>query len=284
MAALFLNRGLGGMHAHRQIGKGREFEKLREYIPGDSFEDIHWKATARRRYPITKVFQIERMQEVYVIVDASRLSARRTELSGGGCSSESGTLGGSQTTVLDRFVTAALVMGLAAERQGDLFGILTFNDRVQHFVRAKNGKAHYNACRDALYALQPQGVTTDFDELFTFLALHLRRRAFLVFLTNLDDFVLAEDFVRNMDLICRRHLVFVSMLKPNGVRPLFSGPEVESVDDLYRSLGGHFLWCSLHGLEKVLHRRGVRFSLLDNEKMCMELVSQYTGIKQRQLL
>jgi len=185
---------------------------------------------------------------------------------------------------LERFVTASLIMGLTAERQGDLFGILAFNDRVQHFVRAKSGKAHCNACRDALYTLQPQGVTPDFDELFTFLALHLRRRAFLVFLTNLDDLVLAESFVRNMDLICRRHLVFVGMLKPDGVRPLFSGPEVESVDDLYRSLGGHFLWHSLHGLEKVLLRRGVRFSLLDNEKMCMELVSQYTGIKQRQLL
>jgi len=55
-------------------GKGRDFEKLREYIPGDSLDDIHWKATAKRGHPVTKVFQIERTQEVYVILDASRLS------------------------------------------------------------------------------------------------------------------------------------------------------------------------------------------------------------------
>ena len=48
MAALFLNRGAFGAHAQRQVGKGREFEKLREYVPGDGYEDIHWKATARR--------------------------------------------------------------------------------------------------------------------------------------------------------------------------------------------------------------------------------------------
>src|SRR5439155_15261764 len=105
LAALFLRRGAFGLHVQRQVGKGRDFEKLREYIPGDSFDDIHWKATARRGKPITKVFQIERTQEIYVVVDASRLSARQS--------------------ILERFVTASLVLGLAAEQQGDLFGLLT---------------------------------------------------------------------------------------------------------------------------------------------------------------
>src|SRR5262249_21425099 len=52
-----LRRGIGGIRALRQIGRGREFEKLREYAPGDGFDEIHWKATARRGHPITKVFQ-----------------------------------------------------------------------------------------------------------------------------------------------------------------------------------------------------------------------------------
>src|SRR5204863_6499793 len=72
LAALFLHRGAFGLHAQRQVGKGRDFEKLREYLPGDGFDEIHWKATARRGKPITKSFQIERTQEVYVIVDALR--------------------------------------------------------------------------------------------------------------------------------------------------------------------------------------------------------------------
>src|SRR5688572_17131281 len=81
LAALFLNRSALGLHAQRQLGKGREFEKLREYVPGDGYDEIHWKATARRGKPITKVFQIERTQEVYVVMDASRLSARKPEKS-----------------------------------------------------------------------------------------------------------------------------------------------------------------------------------------------------------
>jgi uncharacterized protein (DUF58 family) len=80
---LFLYRGHAGAHRQRQIGKGREFEKLREYLPGDSYEDVHWKATAKRGRPVTKLFQVERTQEVYAIVDSSRLSARASIESSG---------------------------------------------------------------------------------------------------------------------------------------------------------------------------------------------------------
>ena len=87
-----------------------------------------------------------------------------------------------------------------------------------------------------------------------------------------------------MDLIQRQHLVLVNMLQPPGVAPVFSNPSLASVDDLYQHLGGHLLWHKLRELEKVLQRRGVRFSLLKNERLSAELVSQYLSIKQRQLL
>jgi len=279
LAALFLNRGSFGMHAQRQVGQGREFEKLREYVPGDGYEDIHWKATAKRGRPITKLFQLERTQEVYVVIDTSRLSSRRV-LTGTG---EEGT-GAVEVTQLERFITAALILGLVAERQGDLFGLLTYGDSVRSFVRASTGQAHYSTCRDALYTLEPQTVNPDFDELFTFLRMRLRRRALLVFLTNLDDAVLAESFVRNVELVRRQHLVLVGMLSPPGIRPLFSDDSVKSMDDVYRSLAGHMKWHDLRELERILHRQGVNFFLLENERMCAELVSQYASVKQRQLL
>ena len=297
LAALFLNRGLSGMHAQRQIGKGREFEKLREYAPGDGYEDVHWKATARRGKPITKVFQIEKTQEIYVVIDASRLSARAPGGEAGesiqySVSSVQSDAGRSlntehcilNTSTLERFITAGLVLGLAAEQQGDLFGLLTFTNKVEKFVRAKNGKAHYSLCRDALYTLQPQIVSPDFDELCTFIRLRLRRRSLLFFLTALDDPVIAESFVRNLDLIRRQHLVLVNMIQPPGVSPVFTNPNVATVDQLYQHLAGHLQWQKLRELEKVLKRRGVQFSLLQNERLSAELVSQYLNVKRRQLL
>ena len=74
------------------------------------------------------------------------------------------------------------------------------------------------------------------------------------------------------------------MLQPPGVRPLFSDGTVASLDEMYQQLGGHLLWHKLCELERVLQRRGVRFSLLDNEKLSTQLVSQYLNVKQRQLI
>src|SRR5246127_1339252 len=92
--ARFLDRGGFGVHRQRQIGRGREFEKLREYEPGDSFDSIHWKAAAKRHKPITKVFQVEKSQEVYLAIDSSRLSSR--------------TLSSSSSTVFDPSARHAL--------------------------------------------------------------------------------------------------------------------------------------------------------------------------------
>jgi uncharacterized protein (DUF58 family) len=283
LTGLFLNRGIG-IHAQRQVGKGREFEQLREYLPGDSYEDIHWKATARRGLPITKVYQIERTQQIYMIIDGSRLSARNSTSKGiDFADSETMDING-ETTILERFTAAALVMGLAARRQGDVFGLLAFDDRVRKFVRAKSGKAHYDDCRDALFTLKPCGVTPDFNELFTFIATKIRRRALLIILTSLDDPVLAENFAAGSELVSRQHLVLVNMLKPRGAEPVFSDSQISSVNDIYRKLGGHLVWRNLRETERQLHRRGIRFHQLENEKLCTDVVSQYLAVKRRQVL
>ena len=282
LAALFLNRGAFGLHAQRQIGKGRDFEKLREYVPGDGLDEIHWKATARRGHPVTKVFQIERTQEVYVIIDASRLSARMP--AGADHPAAGGADAAVSDTVLERFLASALVLGQAAEQQGDLFGLITFTDQVKTFLRAKNGKNHYAACRDSIYALEPEPVTPDFDEIGAFIRTRLRRRALLLFLTSLEDPVLAEGFLRNMSLLAGQHLVLVTMLKPDGAGPLFSKPDVASPDDIYRHLGGHLRWHNLRELEMTLQRRGIHFALTENEHLARELVTQYLNVKRRQLL
>ena len=284
LSALFLNRGLG-IHAQRQIGKGRDFEQLREYLPGDSFEDIHWKTTAKRGLPITKVYQIERTQQIYVIIDASRLSARSSggdSLSGNGKEAQQNA--DEFTTVLQRFITAALIMALAAERQGDLFGLLAFDNKIRSFLKAKMGKAHFDVCRDTLYTWLPQSVSPDFAELLTFIGTKIRRRALLVFLTHLDDPVLADSFTQHIDVISRNHVVLVNMIRPPAVKPLFSSESVSSVNDIYNELGGHMIWRRIRETQKILQRRGVGFAMLDDENLCSELVSQYLALKRRQVL
>lgn len=267
LSTAYLRRGHVGSHPQRQIGRGREFEKLREYAFGDGFDEVDWKATARRGRPITRVFQVEKTQEVYVVLDASRLTARPI-------------LPGSPDSILERNVTAALLLALEAEKQGDHFGLITFSDRVHGFVRARGGKAHYGACREALYALHPRIVTPDFDELGILLRLRLRRRALLVFLTELDDPILAESFLRNAALIRRSHLMLVGMMQPSGSRQLFE----DAGGDIYQSLAGHMQWSKLRTFAKILERQGIQFLLCQPDRISSQLASAYVNLKRRQAL
>ncbi|ACL02677.1 protein of unknown function DUF58 [Desulfatibacillum aliphaticivorans] len=288
LASLFLRTSLG-QHTQRQIGKGRDFDQLRDYAPGDPYGDIHWKATAKRGRPVTKVFQIERTQEVYVVVDTSRLSARalshflppdRIEAA----KLDENEPDPSESTIMERFVAASLVMGLATQRMGDMFGLITYSDKVDSFVRARSGKVQFDACRDALYTLEPRIVTPDFAELFTFIGSNLRRRALLLFLTNLDDSILSNDFVKQMNVVSQRHLMVVNTPQMPGVHPLFSSSKAETVDDVFKGMAGHMLWERTRQLQKELGAKGVSYYELDNEKMCAQLVTQYLKIKQRQLI
>ncbi|MSU47478.1 MAG: DUF58 domain-containing protein [Opitutus sp.] len=272
IAALFLARGRPGTRLQRMLGRGREFEKLRDYQAGDGFDEVHWKASAKRGRPITKVFQAERTQEIYVVIDASRLSARPV------------VLGGIEQTVLERYVTSALVLLIAAERQGDKFGLVAHDDRVRVSVRAGSGPKHYAACRDALLGLKPSEATPDLPEIVRQIRARFRQRALLFFLTDLSDPVLAEDFSKHIRLLARQHLVLVGQLPAPEVAPLFSGAEAATGEEVYRRLAGHARWAETRVLSQRLKPLGVTTVLLENETMAAQFVGLYMKVKQRQAL
>jgi len=277
LAGLFLNRSLG-IHARSLVGRGKEFEQLRDYIPGDNYEDIHWRATAKRNHPVTKTYQLERTQSIYLVLDASRLSARRLN--------ESEVLHADErsVTILEKYVSAALMMGMVAARVGDLFGVLTFSDRVLNFFKANSGQAHFNAVRDSLFTLKPQVVSPDFSELFAFIGTNIRHRALLIFLTNLDDPVLSEDFIQKVSIINKKHLCLVSAITPRGCAELFSTQVMGSTDDLYERLAGHMVWDTAYKTKKILKSKNVDYSLFDKEHLMKDIVTRYMDVKQRQIL
>ncbi|MGA1997302.1 MAG: DUF58 domain-containing protein [Bryobacteraceae bacterium] len=263
-AALFLRTPQIGLRMHRQVGKGREFENLRQYLSGDAFEDIHWKATARRSFPVVKLYRVEHAQEVYAVIDASRLSAREG--------------------ILESYVDAALHLALVAEKQGDRFGLVTFSDRTHRFVRARNGLDHFRLCRETIYNLRAERVSPDFREVFTSLQLHLRQRSLVVFLTSLDDALLAESFERDIGLVARRHLVLVNVRQTAALTPLFQEEPPTDLDALYGGLAGQMQCNRMRALAAALGNRGVRLSVVSAERIKQQVAEGYLDVKRRQAL
>jgi hypothetical protein len=114
--------------------------------------------------------------------------------------------------------------------------------------------------------------------------MRLRRRALLVFMTDLDDPIIMESFQRSADLICRKHLVLVQMIQTRDIRPVFTNPDVAAVDDLYQDLAHHLAWHAIRQLSLSLQQHGVSLSLLSREEFSAETTSNYLRVKQRQLL
>ena len=270
-ASFLVHRRGAGLHALRQIGQGREFEKLRDYQPGDGYENIHWKATARHGRPVTKVYRTERTQEIYAVIDASRLSGRPAP---GGKPGE---------TYLDRFIAATLLLSLTIKQQGDLFGLVTFSDKVDHFLRAGSGLAAQQGCREALSRLAVGTAAPDFEAAASAIRLRQRKRSLCLFMTSLDDPVLSESLIESLEIIRRQHLVVVATLTSDGMRPLFSEPlaDGETVDG---ALAGHLFWRHFSEACLTLRQRGIHSVAASGDEFSAGLVERYLSIKQRQLI
>ncbi len=275
LTGLLVRQGMLGIHSVRQLGKGKDFEKLREYVPGDDYQDIHWKASAKRNRPVTKIFQLERTQDIYVVIDASRLSGRP-------CPNTTGQ--NSQESYLEKNLAIALLFAQVAEQQGDRFGFITYSDRVNEFLRASTGRAHFNACRDTLNRVESTTSTPDFREVFTSIRSRLNRRSLMVFLVSLDDALLKETFLENVDLIRSRHIMLVAGLRSRHWQPLFSNRNITSKDEIIEELAGHEQWESWALLKRQLRSRGVDLILAESDRLGFETVNQYMSIKKRQIL
>ncbi|MBU4461427.1 MAG: DUF58 domain-containing protein, partial [Verrucomicrobia bacterium] len=137
---------------------------------------------------------------------------------------------------------------------------------------------------NALFELEPDPVSPDYAELFTFLRTRLRKRALLVILTGLDDAAASEEFQRGVGLVARQHLTLAFSIRPAGAEPLFTGSPPDDEAGVYRRLEGHECWRRLEETRRALRRCGVAFDTLADERLSAGLVSSYVTVKQRQLL
>ena len=59
-----------GIKRIRRVGHHTEFEQIKEYVKGDDYRTINWKASARRHELMVNVYQDERSQQIYSVIDS----------------------------------------------------------------------------------------------------------------------------------------------------------------------------------------------------------------------
>src|ERR1700740_1873971 len=140
-------------------GHGRDFERLREYQPGDTYSEIAWKSTARRGTPVTRLFQWEQKQEVYFVLDQSRSSALALEATA--AVDVKVPRERAPRRLLDLAVETALVGATVALELGDEFGLVTYADGAKSLLSAGRGQSQFHQFRDRFLNVEPLPTTVD---------------------------------------------------------------------------------------------------------------------------
>src|SRR4051812_12116345 len=117
---------LAGSYESAFRGRGIDFDRVREYVPGDEVRTIDWNVTARAGRAFVKEFHEERELTLMLVVDVSA----------------SGDFGSTEQRKRDLAAELACVLALSAIRNNDLVGLVMFSDRVERFVPPRKGRPH----------------------------------------------------------------------------------------------------------------------------------------------
>ena len=251
----------------RQRGQGREFESLREYRAGDELRDISWSVTARRGKLITKVYQTERSQTVWVVLDAGRLLRARVD----------------GLTKLDYTVNAALSLAQVAFYSGDRVGLIAYGRKPQQRVGPGRGVPHLRVLLESLAQVRAEPFEAD-HLLAAELLLSLQsRRGLIIWLTDLAETAATPEVIECAATMATRHLVVLGIIGQPELRRLVAATP-EDAGAMYHYTAALEIVQRRDLLLRRLRQQGALTLEVDPAGLSTALVNQYLEVKERSLL
>lgn len=253
---------------HARIrGAGREFECLREYQVGDEFRDICWTAAARRGKLVTRLFQIERSQTIWLVLDAGRLM--RARIAG--------------LTKLDYAVNAALSLAEVALGTGDRVGLLAYGRGIQKRMLPYRGSAHLRQMIQQLAHVREEGLEGDHLHAVSALLSTQKRRSLIVWLTDFPETAMTPEVIDAASEAASRHLVlFVVIGQPDLAALAARAPD--SVTNMYRTTAAQEALHRREALLAKLRQRGALAVEVSSAAASVTVVNSYLDVKARNLL
>jgi uncharacterized protein (DUF58 family) len=259
-----------GLRSMRERGEGSSFESMREYIRGDDPRRIDWKASGRRGGLIVRQMEVERSQNVMLMLDAGRLMTEH--------------LGDEAEGPWERFdhaLAAALLLADVAGQLGDRVGLMVFSNRVDLFLPPVRGPLKMIA--RSLTDIHPRLVEPDYPGAFTYLGRHLRRRSLIVLFTDVIDHRASGALLSQLRSARRRHLpLAVALRNPVLEREAIADP-VDERAVYARGAAEELLQVRSHALS-AMQRRGVLVADTSPGDAVPTVINRYLEVKRRGLL
>ena len=191
-------RRAGGLRVGRSGDRGREFESLRAYVPGDEYRRISWKATARRGSPVVANMQPERRQSLVLAVEAGRLMAGA---------------GGDGLAKLDRAVNTCVMLSAVAREYDDAVGLMTFSERPRAALGPAARSGQLRRVIETLAPLEADLSEPDWRSALVALSRLAGTRSLILFFSDLHYVEADPLLAARLGALTRKHrVVFASVI------------------------------------------------------------------------
>lgn len=253
-----------GVKRIRRLGHSMEFEQIKEYVRGDDYRTINWKATARKDGLMVNNFTDERSQQVYCVVNKGRVMKMPFQ----------------GMTLLDYAINSALVLTNVALGKQDRAGIITFEKNLDTFLVADKKPTQMNLILELLYKQRTEFLESDFEKLFSVIRNRITNRSLLVLFTNFESLESLQREMPALKKIAHYHLLLVVFFENTELKSLVE-KKANSLEEIYiKTIAEKFAF-EKRLMAKELQKNGILSILTTPENLTVNTVNKYLELKTR---
>lgn len=257
-----------GVKQVRKIGHSLEFEQIKEYVPGDDYRTINWKASSRRNNTLmVNNYTDERSQPVYCIINSGRVMKMPFE----------------NMTLLDYAVNASLVVSSVALTRHDKAGLITYGDKWINILPAERTNMQMNNILYRLYNLKTNFLESDIEKLYINIKTRIPNRSLLVYFTNYEAFSSLERELPYLRMLNKNHLLLLVFFENTELQSLLNA-RAETVEQAYSKIVAEKFAFEKKQIVKSLQQHGILSILTTPQNLTVNTLNKYLEIKARQLL
>ncbi|MGV9012616.1 MAG: DUF58 domain-containing protein [Flavobacteriales bacterium] len=258
---------MAGVRKVRRSAQRSEFERIRDYIPGDDRRTVNWKAVARKGKLMVNQYQDEKAQQVVSLID----TGRTMKMPFGGLS------------LLDRAINAALVLSDIAIMKDDKAGVITYSNKVHNVLPPARDKGWMHRVLELLYAQNTDFAETDIEALFARVKRTVGQRSLLVMYTNYESLQAMRRQLPYLQLLARAHLVAVVIFRNTELDQLLLRTDKDTMDVYVKAITTKML-NEKELIAKELESHGVLTILTAPEQLSVSVLNKYLEIKARGMI
>ena len=205
-----------GLKKIRKIGNTQEFEQIKDYVQGDDFRTVNWKATAKRGELMVNQYQDEKSQPIYSIIDTGRVM--KMPFNG--------------LKLLDYAINATLAFSNVALKKYDKVGMLSFSKTIESFLPATHKLTYINKILENLYNINTHFYDCDFGLLYAQLKRKVTHRSLLLLYTNFEHISALKRQLPYLQAISKKHMLVVIIFENTELDELIA-KDAEDLQSIY---------------------------------------------------